>query len=76
MPRALVDPHHRFLVRAARQTKDLAALRVQPRPLEVDVLVLFDREIRFVRGLQLLSGDTDEPLVNVLNFGIVVLPIM
>ena len=48
----------------ARQ-KTLPDLGVQPRALEVDALLLLDREVAVVRLAQLLAGDADEPAVDV-----------
>ena len=50
----LVDPHDRLARRPGREAEDLARLRVEPRPLEMDALVLLDREVALVRLLELL----------------------
>lgn len=69
MPGALVDPHHGFLGRPCREAEDLARLGVEPRTLEVDALVLLDREVAVVRLAKLLAGDADEPAVHVHELG-------
>src|SRR5262245_21544100 len=62
---ALVDSHDALAAWARRETEDLAGLRVEPGPLEVNALVALDRQIALVGFLELCGRDADEAAVNI-----------
>jgi hypothetical protein len=49
MAGSVVDAHHGLLGRAARQAEHLPRLWIEPGALEVDALVLLDRQVALVR---------------------------
>src|SRR3990172_8190073 len=61
----LVDPHDRFLRWARGQAEDLAGLRIQPRPLEVDAFLGLDLEVAAMGLLELHRGDAHETGVDI-----------
>src|SRR6266540_3789880 len=65
MAGALVNAHHGLPGRPGRQAEDLAHLRIEPGPGEMDALVGLDREVALVRFPELLSRHPDEATVNI-----------
>lgn len=69
MARTLVHAHHRLAGRTRCQAEGLAAIRIEPRMLEADTLLVLDRQVTSMGLRQLVPGHAEEARMNIHELG-------